>query len=182
MKKLFVVWGTILFTVSILALPVMAAVVLQEKIISCGEPATIHGCGNKNPIASDPLKDGKVTVMDNGAVTVELKGAAVKATYHVYVGVWGGDIFFFRFTPTGSSSIGTVTTDKNGNYRGAIINGSGGKFVFPSGLAIIEPNFAFNNNGYTQFSTGFRILGEPAGEDEETDGVEEAVDAEEFVE
>ena len=90
MKKLFVVWVTILFTVSILALPVMAAVVLQEKIIPCGEPATIHGCGNKNPIASDPLKDGKVTVMDNGAVTVELKGAAVKATYHVYVGVWGG--------------------------------------------------------------------------------------------
>jgi hypothetical protein len=181
MKKLFVVWVSILFTVSILALPAMAAVVFQVKIIPCGESGAIGGCGG-NPKATDPLKDGKVTVMDNGAVTVELKSAAVKATYHLYVGGWSpSGSFFFTFRPEGGSSIGTVTTDKNGNYRGPIKTGSGNgdKFVFPPGLAIVEANFAFNNNNYTQFSTGFRILGEPAAEAEE---VEEVDDGEEFVE
>jgi hypothetical protein len=179
MKKLLIAWVIVLFTVSIPALPVMAAVVFQEEIIPCGEPGIIGGCGG-NPKATDPLKDGKVTVMDNGAVTVELKSAAVKATYHLYVGGWSSSgSFFFTFRPEGGSSIGTVTTDKKGNYRGSVITAGGDKFIFPAGSTIVQPNFAFNNNNFTQFSTGFRILGEPAGEAE---GVEDADDDEEFVE
>jgi hypothetical protein len=178
MKKLFIAWVIVLFTVSIFALPVMAAVVFQEKIIPCGEPSTIGGCGGHNAKASDPLKDGKVTVMDNGAVTVELKGAAVKATYQLYVGVWW-DYFFITFQPANSPSIGTVTTDKKGNYRGPVITGSGDKFVFPPGYAMVEPNFAFNANNVTQFTTGFKVLGQSAAEAEEVDEAEEDV---EFVE
>jgi hypothetical protein len=180
MKKLFVVWVGVLFTVSILALPVMAAVVFQEKIISCGESGTIGGCGG-NPKATDPLKDGKVTVMDNGAVTVELKVASVKATYHVYVGGWSSSgSFFFTFRPEGGSSIGTVTTDKRGNYRGPVITGGGDKFVFPPGSAIVQPNFAFNNNGLTQFATGVRVLGEPVTDTEDAEEFDETDDAKEF--
>lgn len=142
----------------------MAKSVFEVDVIPCGAAGGPDGCGS-NPAATDPLEEGKVEVDDDGEVKVELKGVAANTTYTVFVGNWVTGGFQIQFVGTGTDcgggnvSIGTVTTDDDGDFDGPITTATGADFVFPAGTDIGQPNFAFNNPACspTQFTTGFRI-------------------------
>lgn len=133
------------------------ATLFDVSIVRCGSAGTSSACGS-NPAASDPLRSGKV-IGDGPQVEVELKGAAPNSTYRVFVGNWvAGGAFQPQFSGTGvSGSIGSITTDADGNFFGPIKTDSGAKFGFPVGTVISQPNFAFSSSdGTTQFSTGIK--------------------------
>ncbi len=161
MKKALSIMLGILFVTSVFVIPAMAREVFKAEIIPCGPRETTASCGS-NPAAIDPLQRGEVEVMDNGAVRVELFGAAPDTTYRVFVGNWArGRDRDFRLEFRGDSdsySIGTVMTDDSGNYNGAITTDDGDDFSFPPGTMIGQLNFAFNNPeaGPTQFTSGLR--------------------------
>lgn len=176
-KKLFV----FLFTVGTfvaLMVPAMAGSVFEVNVISCGATGAHDGCGS-NPPAADPLIRGKVEVDEHGEVEVVLKGAAANTTYRVFVGNWvTSSGFQVQFvgpdSSCGTPSIGTVTTDVNGNFSGPVVSTStGAEFVFPPGTRIGQPNFAFNNSNTspcrTQFTTGLAIAVTAEFENEEND-------------
>ena len=127
-------------------------VVFDVDIIKCGLPGP-SACGSNLP-ATDPLDDGRVRVTADGRVHVELDDAAPNAIYDVYVGNWvtGGG---FQWQFGSPSFVGRVTTDGDGDYDGLVKTLGGGNFVFPALTKIGQPNFAFNNGGATQFTTGF---------------------------
>jgi hypothetical protein len=130
----------------------------EVSIIRCGSAGTSSGCGS-NPAATHPLKSGKVK-LDGQEVDVELYGAVPNATYRILVGNWiNGGLFQSQFTGTGTSgSIGSITTDGNGDFYGPVKTDSGVPFIFPANTVIGQPNFAFNSSGGTsQFTTGFKI-------------------------
>ncbi len=158
MRKVLSVLAGVLFVTGIFAIPAMAREIFKAEIISCGPRGTTAACGS-NPASNDPLQQGRIEVLDNGAVRVELTGAAPDTLYRVFVGNWvRGRDFQFEFRgDSDSDSIGTVTTDDAGNYSGAIATDSGDNFYFPPGTTIGQLNFAFNNpdTGQTQFTTGF---------------------------
>ncbi len=157
MKKALSMLIGVLFVTSIFVVPAMAREIFKAQVIPCGPRDTTVSCGS-NPEAIDPLQHGEVEVQDNGAVRVELFGAAPDTTYRVYVGNWArGRGFRFEFRgDSDSDSIGTVMTDDNGNYTGTITTDNGDDFYFPRGTIIGQLNFAFNNpeTGPTQFTTG----------------------------
>lgn len=157
MKKGLSILVGIGFVIGIFVVPAIARDIFEAGIIPCGPRVTPAACGS-NPAATDPLQQGKVEVLDNGAVRVELVGAAPDTIYRVFVGNWiKGSGFQFQFRgDSDSNSIGTVATDDNGNYSGAITTDSGNDFYFPPETIIGQLNFAFNNpdTGPTQFTTG----------------------------
>ncbi len=159
MKKVLSIMLGILFVASVYVVPAMAREVFKAEIIPCGPRETTASCGS-NPAAIDPLQRGEVEVHDNGAVRVELFGAAPDTIYRVFVGNWTrGRDRDFRFEFRGDSdsySIGTVMTDDSGNYDGAITTDNGDDFYFPPGTVIGQLNFAFNDpeTGPAQFTSG----------------------------
>ncbi len=162
MKRLLVVLVIVPLTASFFVVPVAAKSVFKVSIIPCGAPGQAGACGT-NPVAVDPLIGGSVDVSNTGQVKVDLKGAAPNAVYRVWVGYWDEDGGFWLLF-SGSSlghSIGTVSTNAKGSYRGPIITDEEEVFVFPPGTAVIQPNFAFNRQSLnvTQFTTGFKSLG-----------------------
>ena len=76
MKRLCVILVGIVFMTGIFVVPAMAKNVFTVDIISCGAAVPLgsagaDGCGS-NPVASDPLTRGVVTVKSNGKVRVRL--------------------------------------------------------------------------------------------------------------
>ncbi len=162
MKKLLLVLGTIHFAAFNFVVPAMAGSVFEGDVIPCGATGASNGCGS-NPAATDSLIRGKVEIDGDGEVEVVLRGAAANTTYAVFVGNWitsdGWQLQFGTSSVCGTASIGTVTTDINGDFSGPITTTTGAEFAFPSGTSIGQPNFAFNAHPpcRTQFTTGFAI-------------------------
>jgi hypothetical protein len=139
---------------------VLAAESFQMPIIKCSQAK--NGCGLNLP-TTHSLQDGAfVSVTNTGDVLVFLKGASPLSKYTVFVGNWTVNewqlLFSGSLAACGSQAIGTITTDGAGNFAGQIKTATGGKFRFPLGTAIGQPNFAFNPpDCSTQFTTGFTI-------------------------
>jgi hypothetical protein len=160
MKKLCIALVSILFTAGVSVAPALADhQIFVVEIIECGAPGTPAGCGS-NPAATDPLRYGKVTVVGGGVVLVTLEGAVPNTLYRVFVGNWvTRDGFQFQFIGSSESgSIGTVQTNGDGDYNGAVRTDRGRIFRFPLLITWIgQLNFAFNNRGQTQSTTGFSL-------------------------
>lgn len=122
-------------------------------------------CGNvTGNTATLSVQTGRVTVQSNGLVKIKLRrlaslqGETVMAnkTLDVYIGSWASGIFESYSGPI-PLAVGTITTDKKGNFEGTIDTGGGVPFVFPAG-SIVSAQFALNESNYrTEFVTGFQI-------------------------
>ena len=163
MKRDLIILISLFAIIGILVSPASARNVFELNVIRCGESFSSEGCGSNSP-ATDPLSKGEVEVNDDGSVEVKLKGALPNTSYRLFVGNWvtaGG--FQLHFVGDGIfGSIGTVTTDFAGNFEGYVSTDLGEVFIFPLGLSIGQPNFAFNNPwaGPPQFTTGFIVNGD----------------------
>jgi len=138
-----------------------AADLYKVNVIKCGAPVTTGDCGFFPP-SPIPLDEGEIRSNDKGEVSVALQGAAPDTTYKIYVGsffIGGG---FVQRYPDASCcrNIGTVTTDADGNFDGAIATPLGADFVFPAGTSLGQPNFVFTfipagGSEQAVYTTGF---------------------------
>jgi len=144
--------------------------ILQMAVIPCGNSGAHDGCGS-NPKASDQLKSGKVTVLANGKVLVNLDQAKQNKTYLVLMHNWvTGGAAQAQFAGSGSictpavAEIAHIKTNSEGNFVGVLKDpATGNDFVFPTATAIGQSNFAFNDPDChrTQFTTGFIVPSKP---------------------
>jgi hypothetical protein len=104
------------------------------------------------------LRSGEVLVDAHGVVTIRLEGLVAVATGAVAANktlqVWLGS-----FTNRGfdGGALGTIATNKGGDYNGTIRTSFGGPFAFGPRTSI-SAHFALNDPGArTEFVTGFVI-------------------------
>ena len=125
-------------------------------------PCTLPICGGfQQNIATLRLEAGEVLVASSGTVTVRLHGltvatgaVAANKTLEVILGSFTSGVF--ESSPR-IGLLGTVTTDTQGNFDGAIRTSSGAPFAFASGTTV-SGQFVLNEPGVrTEFVTGFII-------------------------
>src|SRR5712692_10535758 len=134
MKKLGLILMSFLVIGAVYAGPAVAEEVYKVKVIKCGVPGTTGDCGFFPP-SPLPLDQGDVQTDKKGRVRVALEGAGPNTTFKIYIGsffIGGG---FVQRYPDGfcCRSIGTVTTDADGQFEGPITTPLGAEFVFPLG-------------------------------------------------
>jgi hypothetical protein len=177
MRKLLNVLAVLaVLTIVVFALPAQAQDVFEVRIIECGSPGDVDGCGS-NPgtgIPGGQGNRGSVEVELDGDVEVRLRNAAPNQAYCVFIGNWvtGGGFQFQYEGDCDAGAIGVIKTNSNGNYDGRIdadcnTTSPRPRFEFPSGTRIGQPNFAFNPGSpgdntpcpgtVTHYTTGFRI-------------------------
>ena len=175
MKGLLVGIAGFMLVTAAFTTPGSAGEVFEVDLIPCGTPGTTTECGNATP-ANHPLKRGQVTVKRDGDVIVELKGAQPLTTYMMFEGTFRSVIidgqFESRFPVLGTPvGIGTVTTNRRGNFKGHVTTDTGGRFAFPVGTTISQPCFAFNPgppfNVTTAYICGFEIKAKTHDEDDD---------------
>ena len=119
--------------------------VFESTIVPCG-PSVNCGGFSQNVATMAPVT-GKVMVLGNGAVSVELKCQCPNQMFEVHFGSFTTGVFE-------GQTLGTVTTDSGGGFGGSITTSSGGIFAF-----LVGPHsgqFTFNVAGIrTEFVTGF---------------------------
>jgi len=155
---------SVLFIGGVFAGPAAARDLYRVNVIKCGTPGTTGDCGSFAPPPL-PLDDGEVRVTDKGGVRVDLRGAAPSTTYRIYVGSFFiGDGFSQRYPDAACCRpIGTVTSDADGQFDGAITNALGTEFVFPPGTSLGQPNFVFTytpvgGSEQAVYTTGFAVI------------------------
>ena len=155
---------SVLIIGGVLAGPAAAEDFFRVNVIKCGPPVTTGDCGFF-PASPIPLDEGEILVNDKGEVMVDLKGAAPETTFKIYVGTFfiGGG--FVQRYPDASCcrNIGTVTTDAQGNFDGAITTSPGAEFVFPAGTSLAQPSFVFTyipvgGSEQVVYTTGFVVV------------------------
>jgi hypothetical protein len=163
MKKFYPILLSSLVMGGVFVVPAMAGQGYRVNVIKCGAPGTPGDCGFF-PASTEPLEGGEVRADQKGRVRVQLEGAAANTTYKVYVGsffIGGG--FVQRYPDAACCrSIGTVTTDDEGEFEGPIITSSGSEFVFPTGTSLGQPSFVFTviptgGSETVVFTTGFAV-------------------------
>ena len=155
---------SVLIIGGVLAGPAAAEDFFRVNVIKCGAPVTTGDCGFF-PASPLPLDEGEIRSNDKGEVRVDLIGAAPDTTYKIYVGsffIGGG---FVQRYPDASCcrNIGTVTTDAQGNFDGAITTSPGAEFVFPAGTSLAQPSFVFTyipagGSEQVVYTTGFAVV------------------------
>jgi hypothetical protein len=135
----------------------------RVDVVKCGVPGTPGDCGFFPP-SPLPLEDGQIRADDSGRVRVDLRGAAPDTKYKIYVGsffIGGG---FVQRYPDGSccSSIGTVTTNAQGMFKGSITTPANAEFVFAAGTSLAQPSFVFTfipagGSEQVVYTTGFSV-------------------------
>jgi hypothetical protein len=119
--------------------------IFESTIVPCG-PSVNCGGFAQNVATMAPVA-GRVIVLDSGLVSAELKCQCPNQTFEVHFGSFTTGVFE-------GQTLGTITTDSNGEFGGSITTSSGGNFVFATGPH--SGQFALNVAGIrTEFVTGF---------------------------
>jgi hypothetical protein len=128
-------------------------------------PCSLNLCGGSNQnIATLGVEKGEVSVMRDGLVRVRLYRLKMKATgeiaanrtLDVNIGNFTKGVFEVA-SGLPQLPIGTITTDKDGNFNGTVDTGGGVAFRLTSSISI-SAQFAFNEPGVrTEFVTGFIV-------------------------
>jgi hypothetical protein len=108
------------------------------------------------------LNDGEVGVTKNGTLSIRLKGLSDAATGAILGGqtleVWQGVFTNAGFEGGPANPVGTITTDRAGDYEGSVHMNSGQPFALSNNA--YSTQFALNDPSVrTEFVTGFRVQG-----------------------